>query len=61
MREEKQNMDGCLPAAENFKTGENHWIQCKEYRCLGVFDKSGKWFSFSTGRELTDVVRVYSN
>lgn len=36
-----------------------YWVQCKNYRCLAFVNKAGKWKSLSTGKEVTDIVKVY--
>jgi hypothetical protein len=36
-----------------------YWVQCKNYRCLAFFNKEGKWQSLSTGKEVTDIVKIY--
>jgi hypothetical protein len=36
-----------------------YWVQCKTYRCLAFVNKQGKWKSLSTGKEVTDIVKVY--
>jgi hypothetical protein len=61
MCEQIQNPDSGLPAAEHAKPGQQYWVQCKGYRCLAVLDNSGKWNCVATGKELTDVIRVYSD
>ena len=40
--------------------GALRWVKCKDYRCMGVLDREGRWRSFATGKELTDVIEVLS-
>jgi len=35
------------------------WVQCKGYRCLATPTQDGKWVCFATGKELTDIIKVY--
>ena len=37
---------------------EAHWVECDNSMRLAILAKSGKWKSFSNGRELTDFVKV---
>ncbi len=39
--------------------GDTHWIECRGYRCLGILDQSGKWRCFASGKEITEVIKVY--
>ena len=41
------------------ETDKPYWVQCKNYRCLAFVNKEGKWKSLSTGKEVTDIVKVY--
>jgi hypothetical protein len=52
------NLDVCLPAGQLPETGKPYWVQCKDYRCLGIADKVRKWKNFHTGIELSDVIKV---
>jgi len=38
---------------------QQHWVQCKGYRCLATLSADQKWICFATGKELTDVINVY--
>ncbi len=40
---------------------EPQWVQCVGYRCLAVLGADGKWRSLANGKELTDVVKVYTD
>jgi hypothetical protein len=61
VNEKMQNLDDRLPAVKQAKKGLPYWVQCKGYRCLAVLSNSGKWNSVATGKEMTDVVKVYSD
>jgi hypothetical protein len=49
-------MNDCLSADQLPKIDGRYWVQCENFRCMAVFDKDGKWKSFSNGKELPDVI-----
>ena len=55
---EKAQDAGYIPQVQPSPISEPSWVQCKGYRCLAVWDKKGKWKSYSTGAELIDFLRV---
>ena len=38
------------------ETGKSYWVGCKDYKCRAVVDKTGKWKSFYTRKELLGVI-----
>ena len=38
--------------------GDIRWVQCKDYRCMGVLDRNHRWIGYFTGTELADMVEV---
>ena len=42
------------------QTDGRYWVQCENFRCMAIFDKDGKWKSFSNRKELPDVINFYA-
>jgi hypothetical protein len=58
MNSKRQSLDGLISAEPPLQIRQPHWVQCDHSLCLAVMGKSGRWMSFSNGRELTDFVKV---
>jgi hypothetical protein len=48
-----------LSAGQLLEIGQPYWIQCKNIRCLAVFDQEGKWKASYSGNELSDVINFF--
>ena len=49
------------PSADQLPEADGrYWVECKNFRCLAIFGKDGKWKSFSNGKELPDVIHFYA-
>lgn len=57
MEQQGQNV---VSEEDQLHPGEIRWVRCKGYRCMGMQDKDGRWRSFITGVELTDVIEVFA-
>jgi hypothetical protein len=60
MNKKLRSFDGLIPARQFPEIRKRCLVQCSNSLHLAFLDKSGKWKSFSNGRELTDFVRVYA-
>ena len=52
-------MNENLPVEQLVKTHRPEWVQCNDFMCRAVLDKSGKWRSISDNKELIGIVKVY--
>ena len=59
MNEQAQHLDGFIVGGQH-PLYESLWVQCDGYRCLAFLGLDGKWRAYATGKELRDVVKVYS-
>jgi hypothetical protein len=58
MNKKLQGCDGLISADQSPEIRRGHLVQCNNSVFLAILDKSGRWMSFSNGRELTDFVKV---
>jgi hypothetical protein len=49
-------MPDCPPTDQLPEIGGRYLVKCENFMCIAVFDKDGKWKSFSNGKELPDVI-----
>jgi hypothetical protein len=60
MNEKDKNSGGYHPVRQFLEVGQPYSVQCKNIRCMAVVDKEGKWINCNNGRELQDVINVFS-
>jgi hypothetical protein len=60
VNEKDKNFGDCHPVRQFLEIGHPYWVQCKNIRCLAVVDKEGKWKASYSGKELPDVINVFS-
>jgi hypothetical protein len=60
VNEKDKNSGDHHPVRQVLEIGQPYWVQCKNIRCMAVVDKEGKWKTSNNGRELPDVINVFS-
>lgn len=55
------NLEEHLPAGQPPEIGRPYWVKCKDFRCMAVIDKEGRWKTFYGGEILPDVLHVFAN
>jgi hypothetical protein len=59
VNKESEDLNDEPPSVKNPEINKRYWVQCDGYRCLAIMDNAGKWETFSTGKEVTGVIKVH--